>query len=295
MRAVLTCTNCKRTDEFDKSEIENIGTFATQLWGVQCHDCGEIIATESQSSTFPKNKELLLEYDAENDGVVIARRSDEIKFNPEGNAYERAEKGKIKEYWIQEFFKEHFKDYGFERITGPFDTGPDFLTDGNVGIEIERDWKSYINHGHPTNKNFSNVKYLVVLSPDEPKSKSLKSLPEQIIYINIDDFVPWFRMKCKEFKDNKEADLEELQPILRFELIKGEFLKRYLSVCPDQERELANCPFCKGCAFEPEDVTSWTLEFIIRNGYYINDSDFSFGDIDPIKLNQFFTQRMQRP
>lgn len=293
MKYEITCSNqeCKKSDYYEKSELINIGTFASTIWAVHCHHCGNRIKIDEETKEFPKNKELLLEYDSENDGIIIGKRSTEIKKHPDGNAYERAENGKIKEYWIQEFFNEHYKDFGFKSIKGPFDIGPDFLTEGNVGIEIERDWKSYINHGHPSNENFSRVEYLIVLTQENPPNNKLKLLPKTIFHIDIEKFVPWFRQKCREFVENREKNLEEQQLTLRIELIKGEFYRRYLEVCPDKDRDMAICPSCQGCAYEPEDdFSNWAIEFIIVYNYLIWDDEFSFNEIKSEHLDNFFNQ-----
>lgn len=296
MTQKITCSNqnCKKTDYYDKSELINIGTFASTIWAVLCHHCGNRIKLNEDKNDFPKNKDLILEFDEESGGVKIGRRERRVETNKKGNAFERAYKGDIKEYWVQLFFKEHYQDYGFKSIKGPFDVGPDFITKGGIGIEIERNWRSYINHGHPSNKEFSKVEYLILLSPETPPADKLRLLPDTILYIDIEKFVPWFREKCKEFIQDKEKNLEEQQLLLRIELIKGEFYRRYLEVCPDRDRDMAICPSCQGCAYEPEyDFSNWSVEFIMYYNYSIMDEEFSYGDIKPEHLDDFFKIKLE--
>ena len=293
----VTCTNpdCKKTGLYEKSECENIGTFALPILAVRCHYCDKFIRTDSNNkkSTFPKNKDLVLERDLETGGIKIGKREKEVEKNKKGKAIERADKGDIKEYWAQQFFKEHFLDYGFKKINGPFDVGPDFTTTGGVGIEIERVWKNYIAHGHPTNENFSKVKYLIVLSSDIPPANKLHLLPEKIMHIDRDKFVPWFRESCRKYVENKKREIEQQQLTLRIELIEGEFYRRWLFVCPDQDRDMAACPSCQGCPYEPEfDFFEWATEFIFYYDHSIWDEEFSFAQIKPETLDKFFNKKL---
>lgn len=295
MEYKVTCTSCKKSGLYDKSEVENIGTFATPIFAVRCHHCDKFIKTESGDSKkkFPKNKDIVLERDLETGGVKIGRRNKKIGLNKKGNAVERADKGDIREYWAQQFFKEHFKDYGFKNVNGPFDVGPDFTTVGGIGIEIERTWRNYIDHGHPTNENFDKVKYLIVLSSAKPRADKLHLLPEKILYIDRDKFVPWFRESCRRFVENKEKERQQQQLTLRIELIKGEFYKRWLFVCPDKDRDMAACPSCQGCAYEPEfDFFEWATEFVFYYDHSIWDEEFSFGQIKPKDLDDFFNKKL---
>src|SRR5437016_20523 len=110
----------------------------------------------------PKNKDLILEEVEE--GILIRMKR--------AVSYKR--KGRIKEYWIQKYFKEHYRDYRFFKIEGPCQYGPDFfalMKTKKVGIEIEYRWDDYIKHEHHLDKRFSVVKYLIVLHNDKPLKK----------------------------------------------------------------------------------------------------------------------------
>lgn len=233
----------------------------------------------------PKNKDLILDYHSESGGIGISERPS----NPK-NAFAKAIDGEIREYPIQLYFKEFHKDYGFKNIQGPFRVGPDFTTYEKIGIEVERDWKSYINHGHHQNPAFDSAKYLVVLTPGEPPEAKLELLPEKIIFLDIESFVSWYRNTAKEYYENEWG---QQQLTFRIELVANELRRRYLDVCPDQEREMAICPDCRNCAYEPEiNFSDWALEHIIRMDYPIWDDKFSLSNIDVRKLDEFFKQSM---
>ena len=74
-------------------------------------------------------------------------------------------------------------------------------------------------------------------------------------------------------------------------LIEGEFFRRYLAICPDKDREMAICPSCQTCAYEPEyDFFQYSVDFIIDYNYPIEDEEFSLGDIKPEYLDDFFNR-----
>jgi hypothetical protein len=290
MRTKLTCKRCNHQDLYDKYDCKNIGTFASPVWAVKCVNCSEFIltSTESENNKFPTNKELKLTKDKESGGIKIeSEKNKPISTKP--NAFDRANTGDIKEYWVQQYFLEYHTDLGFKDIEGPFDIGPDFKTKNGIGIEVERTWKFYLKHKHHENKSFSNVRYLVVLSPEKPSFDKMKYLPKEILYLDIDKFVPWFRNKCKEFMETKSVEIEKEQIFLRIKLLAGEFNKRYINICPDKKREMSTCSNCQICAYEPEiNFADWAIDYIIKNDIMIFNDDYSFEDLDYKTVNDFF-------
>ena len=88
MEYKVTGTSCKKSGLYDKSEVENIGTFALPIWAVRCDHCARFIKTEpgDNKKKFPKNKDIVLERDLEAGGVKIGRRNKKIEPNKKGNA-----------------------------------------------------------------------------------------------------------------------------------------------------------------------------------------------------------------
>ena len=294
-RGQLKCRNCKKTAISTSDEIVNIGTAFSPIWAVRCSSCESFIRTDGkkQSSSFPKNKDLVFDYDSESGGVVIAKKANAFKSNKKGSAAERVERGDIREYWVQKFFEENYRDYGFKKIDGPYETGPDFFT-GGKGIEIERHWKSYLDHKHQLNVQFSCVKFLIVLTPNEPSAAKRKLLPEKILYIDHNKFVPWFKIKAKEYADSKNSARQQIRITLLLQLIKGEFLRRYFIGCPDKDRDMANCPTCEMCPYCPElDFDRIALEFIVNYDYPLWNDEFSLGNINAKHLNSYFRGQMK--
>jgi hypothetical protein len=296
MGTFVTCNKCNNSDRYSSYEIRNVGTFAHPIWSVSCHFCNSLIKNESDPSDFPKNSDLIFDRDKETSGILISKKGNVPQVNDKGNAFERAENSDIREYWIQLYFKEFYQEFGFNNIEGPFDIGPDFTTTQHkkiIGVEIERDWQSYINHKHHLSDSFKNVEYLIVLNPNKPTDDKIKLLPTNILFIEIEKFVPWFKIKCKEYSEKKTKENKEQQLPLLFELIKGEFQKRYIQNCQDKNREMATCPFCNNCAYEPEyDFMEFAIEFIVKYEHPIYNEDFSLGSINPQHLDYFFNEKM---
>jgi len=293
MEVELKCKNCKKTELYDKSDVQFIGSFSERISYVQCTHCGYRIELDRITNDFPKNKDLILKVDKEGDGIIIGDRTKQFRDKNKGDAFERVVREDIFEYWAQQFFKEHFKDYKFKNVKGPFDVGPDFTTSNGIGIEIERGWKNYIAHKHHLDKRFSNVKYLVVLSPHIPPDSKRQLLPPEIIHLDINKFVPWYRTKAMEYAENKKKEQEEQKLSLILELIKGQFYRRYLEICPDKERDMAICPDCELCAYKPEyDFGDLALEFVITFDYKVWDRDFSLGEIKTKDLDNFFNSKL---
>lgn len=270
MGSTLTCNACGKTHRYT-SEMQNIGTVWHPIWLFKCPYCGNEVTFDwgkkdywDQKST-PNSK----------------------------NAIERAESSDIREYWIQLYVKENPEKLGFSSIEGPFDSGPDFrgLFNGRtVFIEVERDYLSYIKHKHHENPAFSEVKVLVMLTPSKPPTKLKGKLPKNLIYVDIPDFVEWFRPKAKEY-----ADAKRIQNII--DLIVGEFYRKFQSECQDKERELSTCPECDICAYFGEGIASeasnlfrdMALKFVMTYNHPIMSYDFKLADINHSDIDDFWS------
>ncbi len=269
MGSTLTCTACGKTHRYT-SEMKNIGTEWHPIWEFECPYCGNKMSFDWGKKDFWDQP---------------------VPPNPR-DATQRAESSDIREYWIQMYFKENHKKLGFSHIEGPFDSGPDFtgLYRGwKAVIEVEREYVNYIQHRHHENPAFSKVNVLVVLTPSEPPAEMKDKLPKNLVYVDVMDFVEWFRPEAKKY-----ADAKRIQRII--DLIAGEFHRRYQFQCQDKERDLSTCPDCDLCAYFGEGVCweaqplfhDMALNFIIRYKHPIMSYDFKLADIDPSDIDDFW-------
>lgn len=168
-------------------------------------------------------------------------------FTKKRSVEERAMISDIREYWIQEYFKDNFHKYeGISDVEGPFGTGPDFkgkMNGKEVMIEVERDCSCYLSHRHHLDSRFNNVELLVVLSPTEPNN--MEGLLLNILFIDIPDFVEWFKPKARDYAIQKQR----MQVVER---IAGYYKKLYYLECGDKERDMAVCPNCELCPYFAE-------------------------------------------
>lgn len=61
----------------------------------------------------------------------------------------------MREYWIQVYVKNRYRDLGFSSLHGPFDTGYDFkgvYQGREVVVEVETSWENFVKHGHDPNE-----------------------------------------------------------------------------------------------------------------------------------------------
>ena len=269
--SLVTWTACKRTHTYRSEEMQNIGTEWHPILSVQCPYCGHKMTFNwgnldswDQRSP-PKSKD----------------------------AAQRAQSSDICEHWIQMYVKENHKKLGFSHLEGPFESGPDFrgvYRNRNAVVEVERNCQSFIQHGHHLNPAFSEVNILVVLTPSNPPSEMKEKLPKNIIYIDIPDFVEWFRAEAKRY-----ANTKRIQRII--DLIAGEFQRRYSFHCQEKEREMSMCPDCDVCPYYHGPIGSdggplfheMALSFIIRYNHFIASEDFKLAEIDPSEIDHFWT------
>ena len=108
MEVELKCKKCKKTELYDKSDVQFIGSFSERISYVQCTHCGHRIELDRVTNDFPKNKDLILKVDKEGDGIIISDRTKQFRDKNKGDAFERVVREDIFEYWAQQFFKRTF-------------------------------------------------------------------------------------------------------------------------------------------------------------------------------------------
>ena len=266
----ITCIACNETNRYRSEEMQNIGTAWHPILSIQCRNCG-------QRMTFDWG-----------DLDSCDRRSPP----KQKDATERAQTSDIREYWIQMYVKESYRKLGFSRLEGPFESGPDFrgvYRNRNAVVEVERDYQSFIHHRHHLDAAFSKVNVLVVLTPLHPPRDVREKLPKHIVYLDIPDFVEWFRREAKRY-----ADTKRIQTII--DLIAGEFQRRYMSQCREKERDMSTCPDCDLCPYFGEGLCSearplfreMALDFIVLYKHPIPSDDFKLAKIDPSDIDDYW-------
>jgi len=288
----IKCEKCKKTYRYDSDEIGDIGTVWHPIWTVKCQGCGDQIYFE------------VYEYKSSENDLKIKKTSLRKR------GHERAESSDIREYWIQGYVKDNYAKLGFSKIKGPFEIGPDFkgvYKGKKVIVEAERDYKSYIQHKHPEDERFKEVSILIVLNPSKPPKKIKDKLPKTTIYLNINDFVEWWRPKARAYAKSKQT-----QNIIS--LIADEFQNMVTEMrneyCSYQDRDMATCPDCDMCAYfegpglfkdgeydynEMKDrCQMMALEFIARYKYPITSDDFKLSKIHPVEIEKFFYEHKNR-
>jgi hypothetical protein len=270
MGTTITCEKCKKAHRYSSSEMENIGAVWHPIWTLNCPNCGSQITLDwgalsfFDKTTTPKSK----------------------------NAYKRAESSDIREYWIQEYVKDNYAKLGISKIEGPFDVGPDFrgfYKGKKVKVEVERDYQSFIQHKHTEDEGFRDVSILIVLNPSKPPREIEDELPKTIIYIDINDFVDWWRPKARSYAKNKKIGGIMAR-------IAGEFQRRFVRDCDDKDRDMSPCPECdlcpyfgEGTAYEASSMfREMTLKFIALYKYSIISEDFKLTDIHPSEIDKFY-------
>ena len=267
----ITCIACKETNRYRSEEMQNIGTQWHPILSVQCHSCG-------QRMTFDWGELPLY------DRPVPPKQKD---------ATQRAQTSDIREYWIQMYVKENHEKLGFSRLEGPFESGPDFrgvYRNRNAVVEVERDYQSFIQHRHHLDTAFSKVNVLIVLTPSDPPTDVREKLPKNIVYIDVADFVEWFRPKAKGYAYTKRTQR-------MIDLVAGEFRRRYMSQCQEKERDMSTCPDCDLCPYFGEGTYSearfvfreMAVEFIVLYRHSITSDGFKLAEIDPSDIDDYWS------
>jgi len=133
------------------------------------------------------------------------------------------------------------------------------------------------------------VNVLVVLTPLHPPRGVREKLPKHIVYLDIPDFVEWFRPKAKSY-----AGTKRIQWII--DLVAGEFQRRYMSQCQEKERDMSMCPDCdlcpyfgEGTGFEASPLFhEMALNFIVLYKHPITSDDFTLAKIDPSDIDDYW-------
>lgn len=252
------CENCGNAIRIRSDEIEryNIGTQWAIKLRIPCGHCEkEINSTLEPWSLF----------DSFFDPKLSFRMvDDDDREIPDSN-----------EYLFQEYVAENAIKLLGSKIKKINSFGPDLVTEKGDLAEVEFTYKNYLRHGHHQDKNFRDVKYLIVLKDDRPPKKVRNLLPPNIIYVDAQEWEAWKK---------KRSYVQFI-----YQAIAGEFKRRYRVACPDRERDMATCPSCSICAYLSEDVNflAMATQFILYNKIRINDS-FKLTSIKPELVDYCF-------
>jgi hypothetical protein len=162
---------------------------------------------------------------------------------------------RLQEYWYQQYVKAHPEEFGFTRLEGPFETGPDFkgVSNGNrVSVEVERDYISYRYHEH------QNIDVLIVGVLDPPLPVMFPFLPPIIKNLDPQKVLDWSEPKRREYWQEMEKRRESLPKQLEWVQRNLEYIKA--SRIKDERvqvilREQAECEcggVMLGCGYDPE-------------------------------------------
>jgi len=276
---IIKCEKCKKTSRYRIDEMENIGTIWQQIWVTKCVYCGAEIKCILNFKENCKKPE-------DSNKKVISKKMSQLY------AKKRVQNKDIREYWIQQYVKNNYEKIGFSKIEGPFEIGPDFkgiYKGKKVIIEVERDWNSYLSHGHDKDERFRNVDFLIVLNHDKPFGKVRRNLPKRIVYIDIDDFIKWWVPELERYTKKKK-----IQGFI--DMISNEFHRRFIKNCTNKDKDLSTCPDCNSCAyfgkgefFEAKIVfKKFTLKFIAFYKYPITSYTFELTNITANEIDKFY-------
>jgi hypothetical protein len=126
----------------------------------------------------------------------------------------------MREYWLQQYVKEHYRELGFSQLEGPFETGPDFtgVYQGKpVKVEAELKYEGYLQHP----QGWADILIVGTLEPVPARCKD--KLPLNIIPINPQKVLEWskplrqaYRQKMEEGRQKVIAQFPpEIQNILQ--------------------------------------------------------------------------------
>ena len=191
----------------------------------------------------------------------------------------RLENEEFEEKWAQQYLKENYAKFGFEKIEGPFSKGPDFRVMVKRRwhwAEVEVRWQNYLKHKHHLSRDFENVEFLILLSSVLPTGAQRDSLPRQVRHIDHTHFAPWFEVAFIPEKNK-----------LRVTAVSGMMQKHWLSICPDVERDMATCPECSDCAYFGEGITNESGPFFegLANDFLTANACARSGEFDLRKIN----------
>lgn len=227
----IGCPKCRRTF----SLAENAYGGILQLCA-PCPYCGHVHRMKHLGAELDRNLKKFL-FHRNEDGLHFERkvtRTEGAKLSP-------------REYWLQLYVAERYRQLGFNSVKGPFESGPDFEVryGGKWNLaEVETTWRNYIRHRHHEDRRFDPVRFLITLDSHVPRSGLDKRLPPRIIQVSQSRFEFWYRPKAKEYAQGKDIEA-------RFAILSNEFHSRFLRYCPEQNRDAAACPYCDVCPYFP--------------------------------------------
>lgn len=134
------------------------------------------------------------------------------KFSDEWYEHGRNPFPHLKEWWYQQYVKEHPEEFGFTKLDGPFSTGPDLLgvIEGRRGkerqlrVEVEREYLTYRQHGHPP----SYADLLIVGVLDAPLPSMLSFLPPAVKNLDPNKVFEWSKPKREAYREEIARRLE---------------------------------------------------------------------------------------
>lgn len=176
----------------------------------------------------------------------------------------RLEVDKFKEYWVQKYITENYKRLGFTDIQGPRPPkvpGPDFrLKKGNRWYDAEAEvrWENYIKHRHMSSPHFGSVKYLIVLSADDPSDQKWKLLPPKIIHIDRQHFLDWYKPEGRRYAEQAQVN-SRLNA--RMNIVAEAMQEIFTNICDATDRDMAACPNCELCPYFGDGTNGAKLVF----------------------------------
>jgi hypothetical protein len=125
--------------------------------------------------------------------------------------------GSISEKYVQEYFRVHFKNYGFTKIKRiPIDG--DFIAWKGTRpfrIEIERMTSNFLHHGH----DIERINLIAVLWNDQNIFDK-----EKILQLDAEHFMKWFNATREETIIEERQSIEEIAIDTEIKDIKGELV-----------------------------------------------------------------------
>lgn len=267
MGMTIECGKCNFIDRYDSSEAYNIGTHINPIFAVKCKFCGAEIVEASKSS----------------EPIVIPFKSKE---NVKNELIDRLEGKTLPERILEKYFIENYINYGFDRISGPFNKGNDFnvtIKGKEFKLELETDIFNYIIHGHHESKAFKNVEYLIYLTENNKIIPYRNKIPKNLVRIDEEHFIEWCLKKS-------EPELLVSNLGFRYKLIFNEYVKLFHEeICDRKNSDMAICPDCIDCAYFPEEIIKeYTNTYVINHLEILTDESYDFSMITKDNLREIF-------
>ena len=202
------------------------------------------------------------------------------KFSDEWYEHGRNPFPYLKEWWYQQYVKEHPEEFGFTKLEGPFRTGPDFLgvpkgrrvKGSQLRVEVEREYLTYRQHGH--SPMFADVLIVGVL--DAPLPSMLSFLPATVRNLDPNKVFDWSKPRREAYREEIARRLETVPEQLEW-IRENVGPIRYYWIVSGMVRFIPEEIYpCKGCGSpmkEWEESESITLT---------SDGEVVYSTIDPV-------------